>query len=379
MNIYQTVAAFSIMYVNWIVEVLPMEMLVDPQTIEPGITEHLLINCSISKSSDSKLAFLYSITISRTADNESETSFEVASVNIFTKEVTQNNTEVEGAVSVGQLNKNGESFLSLQFMYPVQRMVGIYKCEAHGMSPSGKPATENSFKNVKMRNLDFTSVAEQLKLIKIQSAKTISEINERIIKQASEFQKEKGLKDVALDGLRNELVVKNQEILDLKQVLGELNTTTVNFIKALNARLESSSQWFFKVSPVYKGRRYYLSQQDPVVRSEEAMATCVFYGGYLAEIDDMEEHAFVVTFIKQFSGFNHVLLGGTDEGHEGLWLYRNSNSTLPSWAITQRQGTLYNCQYLYKGDNWAALDSHCYLNLSPFPARFLCEIPKTVI
>ncbi|KAH9502950.1 hypothetical protein Btru_072447 [Bulinus truncatus] len=89
-------------------------------------------------------------------------------------------------------------------------------------------------------------------------------------------------------------------------------------LETISSRLESSKNWLFKRSEVYNGHRYYLSQQDPIGRSEQSMATCVLYGGYLAEIDDVDEFNFTKTFIKQFSGFKIVLIGRADDEAEEL-------------------------------------------------------------
>ncbi|KAH9502951.1 hypothetical protein Btru_072448 [Bulinus truncatus] len=146
----------------------------------------------------------------------------------------------------------------------------------------------------------------------------------------------------------------------------------------LTSRLESSRNWFFKRSDVYKGRRYYLSQQDPISRSEQSMATCVLYGGYLAEIDDVDEYNFIKTFIKQFSGFRIVLIGGTDEETEEVWKYRTSKKLVPEFLLKSRKyGTARNCLYLFDADDWLGVDDLCYYNVDIYPTRYLCEIPES--
>ncbi|KAK6980416.1 hypothetical protein BgiMline_021429 [Biomphalaria glabrata] len=148
-------------------------------------------------------------------------------------------------------------------------------------------------------------------------------------------------------------------------------------LERLRSRLESSKRWLFQRSDVYKGRRYYLSQQDPISRSEEAMATCALYGGYLAEIQDLDEFNFIAAFIKKFSGFRLVLIGATDNAEEEVWRYRTTNELVPSFLIKSRKwGTERNCLYLFNDPGWLAVDDLCYYTIPDYPTRFLCEIPE---
>ncbi|KAI8790140.1 fucolectin [Biomphalaria glabrata] len=165
-------------------------------------------------------------------------------------------------------------------------------------------------------------------------------------------------------------------------LLGETTQTEQEFCEAsrcgclekLKSRLDSSKLWLFKRSDVYKGRRYYLSQQEPTCRSEEAMATCVLYGGYLVEIEDLDEFNFIKIFIQKFSGFRLILIGATDNAQEEDWRYRTNNTLVPSFLVQSRK--FGNCLYLYDGSGWLALDDLCYYTAPQYPARFLCEIPE---
>ncbi|KAK6982337.1 hypothetical protein BgiMline_017710, partial [Biomphalaria glabrata] len=148
-------------------------------------------------------------------------------------------------------------------------------------------------------------------------------------------------------------------------------------LEILKSRLDSSKLWLFNRSDVYNGRRYYLSQQEPTCRSEEAMATCVLYGGYLAEIEDLDEFNFIKIFVQKFSGFRIVLIGATDNAEEEVWRYRTNDTLVPSFLVKSRKwGTSANCLYLSDDSGWLAVDDSCYYTYPLYPTRYLCEIPE---
>ncbi|KAK0048952.1 hypothetical protein Bpfe_021718 [Biomphalaria pfeifferi] len=310
---------------------------VEPQTIEPGITDRLLINCTLPRNQSSDMVFLNSIILTRRSDNVSENFMDLVSININSKEIIiHNSAAVDDAVASGEINTRGDSYLSLLWMYPVQQMAGEYRCDAHGMSPTWKPLTIISTKKVIGKKVGLISLIDRFRRIEINMAKLYN------------------------------------ENINLRKDLNKSEMATAN----LYTRIENSRQWFFKVSSIYKGRRYYMSQQDPNSKSEQAMAICVFFGGYLIEIDDTDEHAFVVAFIRQMTGFNLVLTGGTEQGHKDLWLYRQSNTKVPDWLMQLRKCANCNTLYLYDKINWYALDTFDYHTHPPYePSRFLCEIP----
>ncbi|KAK0061924.1 fucolectin-7, partial [Biomphalaria pfeifferi] len=168
-------------------------------------------------------------------------------------------------------------------------------------------------------------------------------------------------------------------------LLGENTQTKQEFCEAsrcgylekLKSRFDSSKLWLFKRSDVYKGRRYYLSQQDPISRSEEAMATCVLYGGYLAEIEDMDEFNFIKIFVQKFSGIRLILIGATNYAEQEVWRYRTNNTLVPSFLNQSRKwGTYANCLYLLDDLGWLAVDDLCFYTYAPYPTRYLCEIPE---
>ncbi|KAH9513871.1 hypothetical protein Btru_031604 [Bulinus truncatus] len=346
------VHCLNVLVTVYIFKVTSLDLVIEPRTIQPGLTQRLLVNCSVSKDSDPKAAFMNSVVLSRRVVNTTDRFVELASITTYNKNVVVYDAGV--TVSGGDLNNNftGVSYLSLQWAHPVQSMEGEYRCAANGMGLAWRPVTASVSEVVITKALDFADVANQMRSIQIQQDLTISEVSR----------------------LKIEIVKKNQEIVQLQMDLKQANSIAANFMNKSITTLETSRNWFFEISPVYKGRRYYLSQQDPITYSEQAMATCVMYGGYLAEIEDMEEFSFVVTFIQQFSGFNLILIGGVDGVKKGVWTYRTNNSTVPDWLMKLRKNNPdFHCLYLYSGVKWYAIDFLCAVTSDL--SRYICEIP----
>ncbi|KAK6979215.1 hypothetical protein BgiMline_020185 [Biomphalaria glabrata] len=291
--------------------------------IETGQTKSLLINCSVLKGGNSKLSGLVSLILSYQSNVERNEFIPLASINSIDGNMHMHTSKAQGH---GVINNTGDSYLSLQWPYPTDEMAGEYKCEAHGVDQFFRPTAE-------------------VELIKI-NASVLSLESLR-------------------DELRSVLMFVDQQRLQNQE------------FEILKSRIDSSKLWFFKRSDVYKGRRYYLSQQDPISQSEQSMATCALYGGYLAEIEDWDELTFVKAFIRKLSGFKLVLIGGTDEAQEEIWRYRTNNSLVPDYMVKSRKfGRECNCLYMFDGVDWMAVDDRCYYTNSDYPTRFLCEIPE---
>ncbi|CAL1527811.1 unnamed protein product [Lymnaea stagnalis] len=317
-----------------LVKVTAQVLEVEPKILLPS-TKSLVVNCSLPHASFPRLASLISLIISRGNAERGVTKYEsLAVINAVTGNILVQSGQAAGN---GVINNKGDSFISLSFKYPTAAMSGDYSCEANGMDLSWRPITLMKTSKVPSVNFTVDMLAEQLR-----------NLNIKFDEKSKEFQ----------SNLEN----SNQSLSE--------------FIDDWKRRIEESRRWFFKISNVYQGRRYYLSQQDPITRSESAMATCVMYGGYLAEIDDVGERDFVKRFIRELSGFRLVLIGGTDEAQEEVWVYRHSKKLVPSWLVkSRRYGNLRNCLFLYDIDGWDAIDEACYYTTPSYITRFLCEIP----
>lgn len=102
------------------------------------------------------------------------------------------------------------------------------------------------------------------------------------------------------------------------------------------------------------------------------------YGGYLAEMDNSEEMTFIRNFLKGLTGKLHgeaILIGGSDEGHEGTWKSTDNNLTMAYFEFGSGypyNADPYNCLYLLPGLDWKMTDYPCITNYGN--PRFLCEM-----
>lgn len=85
----------------------------------------------------------------------------------------------------------------------------------------------------------------------------------------------------------------------------------------------------------------------------EAKAYCEAMGGYLATVHNYGELLFLDSIINSYSGYSEAIIGGTDEGHEGTWVWLNGEE----W-IYKRWG--HRTDGLYYPDN---KKGHNYLGL----------------
>ncbi|KAH9500689.1 hypothetical protein Btru_076260 [Bulinus truncatus] len=294
---------------------------VTPTAIQFGFTKNFSIICSVTKGSLPRLNWLNSIILTRLISSHqsyNDTYIPIASINSVNGHVKLNVTDALGS---GVIDNNKDLFISVTWLYPSTDMTGEYICEANGMDATWRPVT----------------------------------VNEKVRVHASEFN---------ISFLRDELTHLHKSVDELKASS-----------QVLSGKFESSKRWFFTSSDVYKGRRYYLSQQDPISRSEQSMTICVLYGGYLAEIGDVDEFNFIKSFIKQFNGYRLVLIGGTKEVTNSVWKYRQSGTLVPTFLVKIRNYPNSNCLYLYDGVEWFAVDDNCYYTNPNYPTRFLCELP----
>ncbi|XP_059146632.1 uncharacterized protein LOC131934589 [Physella acuta] len=305
---------------------------VTPANIQPGITENLAINCTLPAGSSSNMASLVSVTLSR-AVNTSDPNFkQIALIDSFSGVL--NKAPEENITVSGVINAIGESFLSVTWMYPLSTTAGFYKCDASGLDLTGHPLVISQTANVYINTTDVNDLAVEI------------------------------------------LKLKNT-ILQITSELQTLRNDFSGFVDVWNQRMNQTMESLFELSPVSNGSVYLLSRDDPAVVPAVAQATCQAYGGNLAEIGDHEELSFVQSFVKNFSGFNFVLIGGSQVSSPGNWVYRHSNESLEffDWAPGRPQDRLSdNCLTLWDYYDWKMADIDCMMDPKTWPKRFMCEI-----
>ncbi|CAL1546025.1 unnamed protein product [Lymnaea stagnalis] len=301
---------------------------IQPANIVLGITPRLDLKCSFTFGAGDNVSTLVSLFISRSNDPEYTVYQEIASINTFSGhlvDISHGNASLSGVIN----NGSGESFISMQWRFPGQQETGLYKCVANGVDAAGHPLSVTSTSEVTSEQPSIGTMIEAIRVLNIKASH-------------------------ALDNIC---------ISDCWQT-----------------RLDQMSHARFDVSNVYKGRRYLLSKFDRGVSSPLAEESCELYGGYLAEFDDNDELLFVQGFLRANSvaGYKMVRVGGTDEGHEGTWVYQRNNKPMAftKWMPGEPDGIpLDDCVYLWSDHEWLMDDSRCSFYDSNYNPRYLCEVP----
>ena len=129
----------------------------------------------------------------------------------------------------------------------------------------------------------------------------------------------------------------------------------------------------FDVSDVYKGHLYLASRQQAKFDLQKAQAACLTAGGYLCEIDDIEETQFTLVFAKRIGGSDHFFTGGNDVKQEGKFIYINSKKPVPEdiWKSGEpnNSGGKEDCMEIWPSKG-GINDKSCETE-----AKFICEVP----
>ncbi|XP_013081458.2 uncharacterized protein LOC106066901 isoform X1 [Biomphalaria glabrata] len=344
-------------YFYWLTMLLLVHCLhldIFPPKIDPGVTDSLLINCSLPSTKLSGMMTLSSLTLFKSFDNDSQL-IELCSVSSNTGYKDHNAGDGTGN---GVINSKDGSYLSLIWLFPNQHMIGHYKCQADGISPAWKKITVTSRASVSGHDMSVSNLSDQLRLVQLENVR-----NKNLIEQFIES------------------ITKHETILEeIKSNLTDLQTRHVNMNRELknfqNDRLESLETLFYKSSP-YEGRHYYLTKELVTFTATSAQATCQLYGGYLAEIDSSEELNFVRTFVNRYNNLNTVWISGSDEDIEGLWIHPRTKATIKyfNWPPSEPDGgRSQNCLCLQRSYNWLISSGGCIAQDLGLSLAYLCEV-----
>ncbi|KAK0044665.1 C-type lectin domain family 10 member A [Biomphalaria pfeifferi] len=140
---------------------------------------------------------------------------------------------------------------------------------------------------------------------------------------------------------------------------------------------EMFKQAYFKASTRFSGSTYLLSREALFFYPSFGQAMCGLAGGYLVEINSRDELDFIKNFLFTHGyKFNTVMAGGTDQGHEGVWYNRYSQSIVNNlWFSKQpdNAGGRQHCQSFYRSFNWELDDIECVFN-NKWDVGFMCEL-----
>ncbi|KAK0042857.1 C-type lectin domain family 3 member A-like isoform X2 [Biomphalaria pfeifferi] len=289
------------------------DLTLEPNPIEPGITETLVVNCSLILSNTSELEEINYIFLYHLYKDLKD----LASINANDNIV--HGKESNGLFS-GNINRKGFSYLSMKFVLPLAESSGTYKCEVHGKDKSNSSRVLRVSTKVDSIPMTIDSAYRQIREQK------------QLIRNLTE---ETSLLQVENKELQENVI----NLIHFKDNVEQVNKKSLKL-------LFYESDLFIQINyPKPKSRRYYLSKQTLSVRSKEAQQTCYQYGGYLAEIDNSEELEFVKSFIKD-RDYKAVYISGTDEEKKSQW--RNS-----------RTGEIMDNIYWHKGEPTLKDGHHC--------------------
>ncbi|KAI8789459.1 C-type lectin domain family 3 member A isoform X2 [Biomphalaria glabrata] len=257
--------------------------------VQSGETKTLTINCTWETQSDESYK-LAKISLIQTPSGKENTQVRLASIDKSNNKLIM---LTDKAVGQGYLNTGIKSFLSLKWYYPLSEVAGEYTCEAVG---------EDDYSVTDKKTIDVTGFSESALRNMLLSVEKLEAKKKESVSMQSD-----------VDKLKNALL--NTNVL--------LNSTIQEF-ETLKSRINVSKHSYFKISDVYNGKRYYLSQYERIANMAASMATCILYGGYLAEIDDGDEFSFIKGFVRKSRGIRLILVGGNDEETEGTWMFEHS-------------------------------------------------------
>ncbi|KAI8796289.1 cytochrome P450 2J3, partial [Biomphalaria glabrata] len=291
-----------------------------PPKIDPGVTDSLLINCSLPSTKLSGMMTLSSLTLFKSFDNDSQL-IELCSVSSNTGYKDHNAGDGTGN---GVINSKDGSYLSLIWLFPNQHMIGHYKCQADGISRAWKKITVTSRASVSGHDMSVSNLSDQLRLVQLENVR-----NKNLIEQFIES------------------ITKHETILE-----------------------------------EIKRRHYYLTKELVTFTATSAQATCQLYGGYLAEIDSSEELHCVKTFVNRYNKFNTVWISGSDEDIEGLWIHPRTKATIKyfNWPPSEPDGgRSQNCLCLPRSYNWLISSGGCIAQDLGLSLAYLCEVNEKML
>uniref|UniRef100_A0A2C9KKN7 C-type lectin domain-containing protein n=1 Tax=Biomphalaria glabrata TaxID=6526 RepID=A0A2C9KKN7_BIOGL len=98
--------------------------------------------------------------------------------------------------------------------------------------------------------------------------------------------------------------------------------------ETLKGHIEAISALLFHPPLIYNNRKYVISK-FPYQSSEEAMTYCTAFGGYLAEVNDIDEYTALQNFVLNTSSVDIVLIAGSDAITEGTWRFQRTGELVP--------------------------------------------------
>jgi len=364
---------------------------VTSQSVYPGFTERLSLNCSFPHSPASQLGGVISVILGKTDTVQDSDFKEIAIISVLGQGLEVKNA-LGGHVE-GEITLKGDAYISYDWENPSASVTGQYRCSVNGLDHEGHPVTKLVTTTLEEKPVDVPMALDKIQKLKAQQDELLSQLNvTQLSLQAAESDLNMTSQtcDVTRDQLTSQLTNCSSQLttslddltqtrVDLSLTSQQLNTTldkldhtsqqldsTAAHLKAVNHLLMTRYQ------TVVYNNHYYVMSGLQATNVPKFQAECQKQNGYLVEINDQEEYQMLTGFVRNFP--NNVYLGMTDAGHEGQWRYLSSGGpvTFLKWRAGEPDGSSgQNCAEMYASDMTMG-DYDC---VSGFDVRYICEIP----
>ncbi|XP_013089461.2 uncharacterized protein LOC106073445 [Biomphalaria glabrata] len=298
-----------------------------PTQLQYGLTESFYVNCSFERGPSSTMIKPLVLTIQR------KTLFDQDFKNLATIDdsagghVTVVTTDDVKTAAV--INENDVSFLSLTWRFPIELQAGAYRCQARGLDSS----------------------------------------NGLVVLE----------KEVSVTGTFPATDLLVNKIVELDTAARQREDALYYEIERLERRLSITKNVLFAEAFTFNTKTYYLSRVH-FSTEDEAIAACSVFRGYLAELNNADEHLALTRHLQETLGsslggaIDAVVVGGSDEMRENQWVFQYSGRpvTYSDWAPGEpNDGNLYNCLALWRMSNFKYTDFPC--TNANYRALFVCE------
>ncbi|KAK6963479.1 hypothetical protein BgiMline_030628 [Biomphalaria glabrata] len=327
-----------------------------PSEIVAGVTRSLVVECLLSNHNVTALPFVMSLTLSHSNSTGDSAYTHIATLNGFDSQISGDAQTSLEAQTHGAINTTGDSFLRVTWAYPIANRAGDYRCDAIGISESGKPARLSTTSKVTLASPE----SEKERIVeKLRNQSILIETLETTLNRTSSENSH------AIHDLGKEIQSLKAAVQQQGNRLNQLTPMSLPVLKSM----------LFTPSPMYNGRRYFLSQAKFFFDSKTAKSNCEYFGGYLAEIDSAEEFGFVKSYFLASMPSRFVYISGTDEAQEKVWVHTHSKTPVRylNWGGNEpSHGREENC--VGYDARRVLVDIPC--NYYAETSTYICEIPE---
>ncbi|KAK6965935.1 C-type lectin domain family 4 member K [Biomphalaria glabrata] len=392
---------------------------ISPKEIILGFTKDLSVDCSFRQGSVPSVSSLISLVLTHRRKNGHGYQHQVS---VSSSGGLLNSNFLQGTSS-GIINNRGISYVKVIWKNPRHDSAGVYKCDAHGIDTLGRPVTfstnssvETSTPSIDMVILEVRLIKDLLEDLQLKLNNSESSFNGQIkliVSNVSQLQSQTSNSAnqllSELNSLKNSVSqlqvrvfssisqLQSQTSNSVNQIWSEINSMKSSISQhqsrisnheilistirrqqdKAKASLDAARSALFHSSSYFHGRRYFLTRSASFFNPSYGQSTCATYGGYLTELDSQSELNFVRSFVTSYgSSYFAVMMGATDEGHEGRWINTHSRtSVVHLWHPRQPDNAegREHCSCLWKRFGFAMNDCPCYYTSTE--VGFLCEIP----